>query len=46
MILYLALIPRFATTGAVTATLVSETIVALVAWMLLVSFQRREDAPS
>lgn len=46
MLLYVALIPRFGTAGAVTATLLSEVIVAVAAWALLVRFQRREDRRS
>lgn len=46
LLLYLTLIPRFGTVGAVAATLISETAVALAAWTLLVKFQRREDRRS
>lgn len=41
--MYLVLIPSMGSTGAVLGTLISEGLVAVVAWVLLTKFQRQQD---
>ncbi len=44
LVLYLILIPAHSWKGAIAGTLISETTVGVVAWSLLIFYQRKHDA--